>query len=154
MNTAQEHLGLGRGAQLESERNKQLRFEDFKTGRMKPQHRMVTNEMEESELSASDNEINYEERNYKPQASPLKKQMILPEKFDGSGSLAVFLDHFNTCAAYNNWKEPDKRTFLRLSLRGNAALLLSTKAEKATSLKDMIAVLNNRYGTDSQILTL
>jgi len=49
---------------------------------------------------------------------------LLPEKFNGTGSVETFLAHFESCASYNQWGERDRVAHLRWCLTGPAAQVL------------------------------
>ena len=44
--------------------------------------------------------------------APFKK-WLLPEKYDGTTPLAIFLTQMDTCAAYNKWDDADKLAHMR-----------------------------------------
>ncbi|MEZ4720247.1 MAG: RNase H-like domain-containing protein [Flavobacteriales bacterium] len=79
-----------------------------------------------------------------------RKNTIQPEKFDGSQPLVAYLQHFDTCATYNEWQREDKAAYLRTSLRGNAALLVASSCNKWASYREIVQTLTKRYGTDGQ----
>ena len=57
----------------------------------------------------------------------INKKEILPETFDGSGKTewSDYIVHFEQCASYNLWSEPQKAQMLSICLRGEAQKLLS-----------------------------
>ena len=80
-----------------------------------------------------------------------EKQQLTPEKFDGGGSFAVFMDHFSTCAKYNGWDAAEKAIFLKLALRGSAAVFLTSKLTNGEhSFEEIVKILKTRYGSENQ----
>ena len=53
-----------------------------------------------------------------------KKPVVMPDKFDGTGTWSDYLAHFEMCATINAWNEPQKANFLAVSLKGTAQMLL------------------------------
>ena len=100
--------------------------------------------------SSPDGDDSPERSSSKPYKSrfPFKK-WLLPEKFDGSTPLSIFLTQMDTCAVYNGWSDSDKLAHMRLALRGNAAQLLSTQADISTYSK-LVERITMRFGTDGQ----
>ena len=77
-------------------------------------------------------------------------KIIHPPSYDGSTSFKVFLSQFDTAAKYNGWDKADKGAYLRTSLKGNAALLISSSCEQSASYRKMLKILQHRYNTAGQ----
>ena len=79
-----------------------------------------------------------------------RRKWMTPDKFDGTVPVATFLSQFITCAEYNEWDDADKLAHLRVSLKGQAALLLSTESDRCTTYAQFERKLRQRYGTEGQ----
>jgi len=66
-----------------------------------------------------------------------KKWLVL-EKFDDTTPLSIFLNQLDTCARYNGWDLEDKASHLRVSLKGNAAYITTTKTLKELRVVDSL----------------
>src|SRR5258708_33734914 len=75
---------------------------------------------------------------------------IVPEKFDGSTQLSLFLSQFNLCAAYNGWDAGDKAAHLQDCLKGNAARVIKDGSDTGATFDEIVMRLKRRYGTDGQ----
>jgi len=73
------------------------------------------------------------------------RKWLIPEKFDGTTTLNIFLGQFESCAKYNKWNVDDKITQLRDSLEGNAAYILGDGAFTRTSYAKLVTRLKNRF---------
>jgi len=78
------------------------------------------------------------------------RKWLIPEKFDGTTPLNIFLGQFESCAKYNKWNVEDKITHLRVSLKGNAAYILDDGAFTPTSYAKLVTRLKNRFGDEGQ----
>ena len=72
------------------------------------------------------------------------------DKFDGTGAVDEFLEHFNTCAKYNRWGEEDKLVQLKCSLKGSAAGLLKECRGSEVSSKGLAAKLKQRFDAEGR----
>ena len=80
-----------------------------------------------------------------------RKKWIMPERFDGTSSLATFLGQFETCSRYNEWSDEDKLAYLCTSLKGTAAMILVTDREQCNSYDRLVQKLTQRYGNEGQV---
>jgi len=79
------------------------------------------------------------------------KHILKHPKFDGTGSFETFLAQFKNCAIYNQWTEAEKLVYLRGSLEKDAGQILCDYSTEATnSLKEMVKVLEERFGEANQ----
>jgi len=78
-----------------------------------------------------------------------KKWLVL-EKFDGTTPLSIFLNQLDTCARYNGWDLEDKASYLRVSLKGNAAYIIDDENLEGASCRRLIKSLKSRFGTEGQ----
>ena len=80
-----------------------------------------------------------------------RRHRIKPRTFDGSGSFETFWAHFENCATYNRWKEPDQLAHLKASLVGDAGQTLWDSDASATdTLEKLTALLRSRYSGSRQ----
>ncbi len=87
---------------------------------------------------------------YAPRKSRLPvRKWLLPEMFDGSTPLSIFLTQMDTCAVYNGWSNNDMLAHMRLPVRDNAAQLLSTQADISTYSK-LVERITTRFETDGK----
>ena len=77
---------------------------------------------------------------------------IFPDKFDGSGSFAAFMNQFRTCSHYNKWGKRDKMAHIKILLRGNAALLVANNCPRNATYKEVVKILQQRYANEEQHL--
>jgi hypothetical protein len=75
---------------------------------------------------------------------------ILPDKFDGSTPLSLFLGQLDTCARYNGWDLIDKAAHLRVSLKGSAAYIVDDEDNLDASYDQLVDKLKRRFGTQGQ----
>ena len=50
--------------------------------------------------------------------------LVLPEKFDGTGNFAEWINHFESIAALNKWSEEEKTLWIRVRLTEKAYVAL------------------------------
>jgi len=63
----------------------------------------------------------------------IHRKALLPERYDGTTSLTIFLTQLESCAKYNEWSTEDKATHLRVNLKENASYIIDDKTfEDAT----------------------
>ena len=74
----------------------------------------------------------------------------MPEKFDGKGSIDVFLMKFKECAEYNGWNHSEKLTQLRMCLTGSAAQMLASTASSCITVSQLEDQHKRRYGVEGQ----
>ena len=79
-----------------------------------------------------------------------QRKTMLPEKFDGSVPLSLFLAQFESCADYNDWDDRDKAAYLRNSLKGNATHVLNDGRGAVKGFSELVERLRRRFGTDGQ----
>jgi len=78
------------------------------------------------------------------------RKWLLPEKFDGTTSLNIFLGQFESCTKYNRWSKDDKITHLRISRKGYAAYILDDGAFTHASYEKLVTRLKSRFGEEGQ----
>ena len=81
-------------------------------------------------------------RNRQVEEGPFRKPVVMPLRFDGSGDLDDYLEHFQLCVEVNGWSEAQAGAFLGVSLMGGARRLLTGVSPSATggfqALKDAL----------------
>ena len=80
-----------------------------------------------------------------------RKPIVMPDKFDGTSVWQDYLTHFEICASINEWNDHQRATFLAVSLRGNAQMLLGDLS--VTKLHDysaLVVELQARFGHEGQ----
>jgi len=107
---------------------------------------------EHSSESSSDDGHGRESRKRSARRGPRK--WLIPEKFDGTTPLNIFLEQFESCAKYNEWNVDDKITHLRVSLKGNAAYILYDGAFTRTSYAKLVTRLKNRFLRRGAVLVI
>ena len=73
-----------------------------------------------------------------------RRPCIIPDRFDGSISWRDYKEHFEACAAINDWAVKDKARFLAASLKGVAQPVLGDKSEP--SYHELMQLLERRFG--------
>ncbi len=63
---------------------------------------------------------------------------LLPEKYDGTGSVRAFLKHFEACARVNGWDRRTARQWLEARLVGPATRILDESYDGYVELKDLL----------------
>ena len=80
-----------------------------------------------------------------------RKPIIMPDKYDGTGSWEDYQAHFETCAKINDWSNDTKAKFLAVSLRGSAQMLLGDLSiPRRENYHDLVAELIARFGHEGQ----
>ncbi len=74
-----------------------------------------------------------------------------PPPYDGRTSWEAYRSQFEMLATLGRWSEPQKATYLAVSLRGTALTVLSNMPqERRTSYSALAVALQNRFGTAHQ----
>ena len=73
-----------------------------------------------------------------------RRPCIIPDRFDGSIPWRDYKEHFEACAAINDWALKDKVRFLAISLKGVAQQVLGDKSEP--SYHELVQLLERRFG--------
>ncbi len=74
-----------------------------------------------------------------------------PPTYDGRSEWEAYRTQFEMLAQVNTWTEPEKATFLAVSLRGTAlTVLLNLSPERHHEYKDLVAALQKRFGSAHQ----
>ena len=88
-----------------------------------------------------------------PVVAPLPPRRAIPTiklgQYTGSTPLETFLAKVDNCAEYYSWTEREKLHHLRASLDGAAGQVL-WDAGSQTSVKDIVRLLRNRFGSQHQ----
>ena len=80
-----------------------------------------------------------------------RKPIVMPDKFDGSGVWADYLAHFEICSTINRWGDHEKATFLAVSLRGTAQMILGDLTTSSlNSYPVLVTELQSRFGQEGQ----
>jgi len=74
----------------------------------------------------------------------------MPEKYDGTTPLTIFLGQMESCARYNRWDEEDKAMHLRVGLKGNAMYIIDDESFEDATYEQMVTRLKNRYRREGQ----
>ena len=83
--------------------------------------------------------------------SYIKRTEIKPPRFDGRGSVLMFLAKFDNCASHNKWIDEEKLHYLANSLEDPAAQILwDMHGCGSSSYKDLRRKLRRIYGSDDQ----
>ena len=82
----------------------------------------------------------------------MSKPVVTPEAYNGEGSFTDWLDHFESVATLNKWKDDDKVLWLRVRLTGKAqtALKQLPAAVREGGYDDLVRGLRNRFEPDSR----
>jgi len=78
------------------------------------------------------------------------RKALLPERYDGTTPLTIFLTQLESCAKYNGWSLEDKATHLRVSLRGNAFYIIDDETLGEATFEQLVTCLKSRFGTEGQ----
>ena len=73
-----------------------------------------------------------------------RRPCIIPDRFDGSIPWRDYKEHFEACAAINDWAVKYKARFLAASLKGVAQQVLGDKSEP--SYHELMQLLERRFG--------
>ena len=73
-----------------------------------------------------------------------RRPCIIPDRFDGSIPWRDYKEHFEACAAINDWAFKEKARFLAASLKGVAQQVLGDKSEP--SYHELMQLLERRFG--------
>ena len=73
-----------------------------------------------------------------------RRPCIIPDRFDGSIPWRDYKEHFEACAAINDWAVKEKARFLAASLKGVAQQVLGDKSEP--SYHELTQLLERRFG--------
>ena len=80
-----------------------------------------------------------------------KKPVVMPDKLNGTGSLTDYLAHFEMCATINGWNDQQKASFLAVSLRDTAQMLLGDLTGESLLNFDILKrELESRFGLEAQ----
>ena len=82
--------------------------------------------------------------------TPTKRSLSQLDKYDGTGSLEVFLRLFDNCSKYYHWSDREKLSQLIGALRGNAAQVLLGGEEVNYSYKSLREELQKCFGNTGQ----
>ncbi|ESO01779.1 hypothetical protein HELRODRAFT_160941 [Helobdella robusta] len=74
-----------------------------------------------------------------------RRELLRPDRFDGTGCLKTFLKKFEICARYNNWNLVDMEAYLSCSLTGEAAQVLWDLT--GLGYQELVSKLEDRFGT-------
>jgi len=101
-----------------------------------------------SSTSSSDRSRKGRSKRHRTRKGPRK--WLIPEKFDGTTPLNIFLGQFESCAKYNKWSLNDKVTHLRISLKGNDTYIIDDGAFATASYVKLVTRLKNQFGEEGQ----
>ena len=73
-----------------------------------------------------------------------RRPCIIPDRFDGSIPWRDYKEHFEACAAINDWADKEKARFLAASMKGVAQQVLGDKSEP--SYHELTQLLERRFG--------
>ena len=73
-----------------------------------------------------------------------RRPCIIPDRFDGSIPWRDYKEHFEACAAIDDWADKEKARFLAASLKGVAQQVLGDKSEP--SYHELMQLLERRFG--------
>jgi len=91
------------------------------------------------------------ERKKKRSSSPRGcRKALLPERYDGTAPLTIFLTQLESCARYNKWSMEDKAIHLRVSLKGNAAYIIDDETLEDATYEQLVVRLKSKFGTEGQ----
>ena len=82
--------------------------------------------------------------------TPTKRSLSQLDKYDGTGSLEVFLRLFDNRSQYNRWSDRDKLSQLIGALRGNAAQVLLGREKVNYSYQSLREELQKCFGNTGQ----
>ena len=86
-----------------------------------------------------------------PGAISTPRPLVLPETYNGEGDWSGWAEHFESVAAVNGWKEPEKLLWLRVRLVGRAATAFKRVPDGARdSYVDCMAALKERFDPRSR----
>ncbi|ESN95312.1 hypothetical protein HELRODRAFT_184464 [Helobdella robusta] len=74
-----------------------------------------------------------------------RRELLRPDRFDGTGCLKTFLKKFEICARYNNWNLVDMEAYLSCSLTGEASQVLWDLT--GLGYQELVSKLEDRFGT-------
>lgn len=78
------------------------------------------------------------------------RPLVLPVPYNGEGDLSNWTEHFESVAAVNGWKEPEKLLWLRVRLVGRAATAFNRVPNGAwESYGDCMEALKERINPSS-----
>jgi len=132
--------------------------EDKKRDKNKKLHKKVNKKPEkdsspeESEDDDSDLEKEDKKECRKKRVSSPRgiRKSLLPERYDGTTPLTIFLTQLESCARYNKWSVKDKAIHLKVSLKRNAAYIIDVETFEDATYKQLVARLKCRFGTEGQ----
>ena len=79
------------------------------------------------------------------------RPLVLPEPYNGESDWSGWAEHFESVAAVNGWKEPEKLLWLRVRLVGRAATALKRVPNGARgSYEDCMGALKERFDPSSR----
>ncbi|ESN92264.1 hypothetical protein HELRODRAFT_181601 [Helobdella robusta] len=74
-----------------------------------------------------------------------RRELLRPDRFDGTGCLKTFFKKFEICARYNNWNLVDMEAYLSCSLTGEASQVLWDLT--GLGYQELVSKLEDRFGT-------
>jgi len=78
------------------------------------------------------------------------RKSLLPERYNGTIPLTIFLTQLESCARYNIWSVEDKAIHLRVCLNWNAAYIIFYETFEDATYEQLVARLKSRFGTKGQ----
>jgi len=104
----------------------------------------------ESDSSDSKKEEKKKSRKKRESSPRGSRKSLLPERYDRTTPLTIFLTQFEFCARYYKWSIEDKAIHLRVRLKGNAAYIIDDETFEDATYEQLVARLKSRFGTEGQ----
>jgi len=110
---------------------------------------------DDSENEENDTERNKnkggKDRNIKKKSGASNhRKALLPERYDLTTPLTIFLTQLESCAKYNGWSTEDKATHLRVSPKGNSSYIIDDETFEDATFDQLVTRLKCRFGTEGQ----
>ena len=80
-----------------------------------------------------------------------KRPKVMPDQYDGRGSWADYIAHFEICCEINGWTPQQRAQYLSVSLRGSACQVLGTLPQgRRRDYRELVTALGRRFNPENQ----